>query len=254
MEWTKRTLCLLAGLLLIGSAVAEETAEKSAEKPAEDTSSEAREIIRKVDDAIKAVNGVRYRALSLPTGLATNFVNGGEGTAIMIGWTGSNAQMFYADITSEKDGAKRRLTGGGDGDTYFIIDHENKKAYEDMDPGVMGSIGSAVQSLGMIEFVHDAPFDDELNAEKLELLGVEKFAGVDCFKIKVDYGPGQQSTWFFSTEDYLPRKRIRHFQMPEGDGSFEQMVMDLEIDPKVDPSLFKLKLPEGYELIDDFAP
>lgn len=250
MEWMKRTLCLLTGLLLIGSAIAEETAEKSTE----DTSTEAREIIRKVDEAIKAVNGVRYRAISQPTGLATNFVTGGEGTAILIGWTGSNPQMFYADVTSEKDGAKRRLTGGGDGDTYFIVDHENKKAYEDMDPAVMGSIGSAVQALGMTEFVHDAPFDDELKAEKLELLGVEKVAGVECFKIHVDYGPGQQSTWFFSTEDYLPRKRIRHFQMPQGDGSLEQLVMDLEIDPTVDPSLFKLKLPEGYELIDDFAP
>jgi hypothetical protein len=250
MEWTKRTLCLLAGLLLIGAAVAEETAEK----PAADTTSEAREIIRKVDTAIKAVNGVRYRAVSLPTGVATNFTSGGEGTVVLIGWTGASPQMFYGDVTSEKDGEKRRLTGGGNGDSYFIIDHSNKKAYEDMDPLVMGSTGGPVQSLRMVEFVHNAPFDDELKAEDVELLGVEKVADVECFKIHVDYGSGQQSTWFFSTEDYLPRKRIRHFQSPQGDGTLEQIVMDLEIDPDVDASLFKLKLPEGYEQIDDFAP
>ena len=69
------------------------------------------------------------------------------------------------------------------------------------------------------------------------------------------YAGGQgESTWFFSKDDLLPRRRIRHFSMPQGDGAIEINVAALETAPEADPALFKLALPEGYEQIDDFAP
>ena len=63
-----------------------------------------------------------------------------------------------------------------------------------------------------------------------------------------------ESTWFFSTEDYLPRRRIRHFTTPDGDGSLDMTVTGLEIDPEVTADTFALRLPEGYQQVDDFAP
>ena len=34
----------------------------------------------------------------------------------------------------------------------------------------------------------------------------------------------------------------------------ERTINDVKVDPQIDPSLFTLKLPDGYEQIDDFAP
>ena len=49
--------------------------------------------------------------------------------------------------------------------------------------------------------------------------------------------------------------RIRHFTIPQqGEGTLEITVSDLEIDPEVGPDTFRMKMPKGYEKIDDFAP
>jgi hypothetical protein len=241
-------VCLLLGLCLTSFTLAEEKADGAVD------AARAHEIFVKADAAIKAIDSVRFRSVSTPTGVAVNFAPPSEGTALLVGWNGSMAQSFYSHVKTEKDGEQFELTGGGDGDTYFIIDHRNKTAYEDMDPAVMGSIGGSLQSVAMLEFVHDAPFDKELASEELELLGTEKAAGVECYKIHVDYGDGQQSDWFLSTSDYLPRRVVRHFQFGDLVGSMSQEIYEIEIDPKIDPALFKLKLPEGYQQIDDFAP
>jgi hypothetical protein len=80
--------------------------------------------------------------------------------------------------------------------------------------------------------------------------------GEECHKVYVEYGAGRgKSTWLFAKSDYLPRRRVQHFTIPEqGDGTFEIEVTKLEIDPEIDPTVFKMVLPEGYEQIDDFAP
>ena len=107
----------------------------------------------------------------------------------------------------------------------------------------------------MAEFVADNPFDDEIGAETVELQGEEEVGGEPCYKIRVVYGAGQgESIWFFSKNDYLPRKRIQVFETPQGEGTIERTITDVKVDPQIDPSLFTLKLPDGYEQIDDFAP
>jgi outer membrane lipoprotein-sorting protein len=104
--------------------------------------------------------------------------------------------------------------------------------------------------------VHDRPFDDELNADTIELVGEEEVDGEPCYKIRVVYSGGQgESIWLFSKNDYLPRRRVRVFNVPDqGEGSIEITVSNLQIDPEVDDSMFTAKLPKGYEEIDDFAP
>lgn len=243
----RRLILLIGGLCLAPLAVAE----------SETAPSEALEILAKADAAIKAVAGVRYKGSMKPSGIAVNFFPGGEGEGVMYGWNGSTPEKFYARVTAKMPGSDEpvRMEGGGDGDSYYLIDHKTKKAYEDMDPGVLGSGGQILQNLGMSEYVHDAPFDDELAAETAELQGTEAVGGVECHKIHVVYRGGRgASTWFFSKEDFLPRRRVRHFDGPNGDGAVEITISTLELDPKFDAGLFKLKLPEGYEQIDDFAP
>ncbi len=232
-----------------------ETAEV-AEPAAED--SEAVKLLKKVDAAIKAVKSVRYKGTAIPSGVATNFMSAAEGEGVMVGWTGGGPEKFHGRVktTRQGTGEPMEITGGGDGETYFLIDHQAKKAYQDMDPDVLGSGGQALNSIGMLEFVHPNPFDDEIGADVAEIQGKETVGGVECYKVHVKYSGGRgESTWFFSTEDYLPRRRIRYFTIPQqGEGTLEITITDLEIDPQVRPETFRMKLPKGYEKVDDFAP
>lgn len=242
----KRALLLCLTISLVGvTALAEES------------DPDPMEILKHVDAAIKAVDSVRMTIVSTPSGAATNFASAAEGEAIIVGWDGARPEYFYTHVKTTRRGSEEEieLTGGGNGDTFFVIDHGTRKGYEDMDPAVMGSSGNAVGRLGMIEYVHDAPFDDELGADELEYLGRETIGGVDCHTINVVYSGGRgRSTWYFSTEDYLPRRRDQHISGQAGEGTISIVITELEVNPKIDQDLFVMKLPEGYEQIDDFAP
>ncbi len=233
-------------------------AAKEAMETEEEEVSEAIAILRKVDAAVKAVQAVRFKASVEPAGIATAFVAPAEGEGLMTGWNGQTPEKFWAKVKTSRQGSDEPvlISGGGNGDLFFLIDHQAKKAYQDMDPGVLGSSGRALTTLGMAEFVHPTPFDDELSADKAELLGTEEIAGEECYKIDVVYSGGRgQSTWYFSTEDYLPRRRIRRFSDPQrGEGSIQVTMAELSVDPELKPELFEMVLPEGYEQIDDFAP
>lgn len=245
-------LLLLA--LLAPAALAEktETAEVAAPDPIE--------ILKQADAAAKKVEAVRYRAASTPTGIATNFISAAEGEGVLAGWNADYNMpgRFYARVETTPVGSdqKMALTGGGNGDTFFLINHQEKKAYEDIDPAVLGSTGQIVGAFGMRELVHPTPFEDEIGAEKIEYQGTEKVGDVECHKIHVTYSGGQgESTWLIAKDDHLPRKRIQHFDIPgQGAGTFEITLTELEIAPEIDPELFRLDLPEGYAQIDDFAP
>lgn len=243
---------LLLGLLVVGPVAAAEG------QPAAVRSPEALEILKKVDAATKAVDSVRYHAVVLPQGVALRFTAAAEGDAVLVGWSGNMPAKFWTRLKTKrpKDGTTLDLTGGGNGETYYVVDHGSKKAYEDMDPGVLGSNGRALQGFGMVEFVHDKPFDDELNAEGVTLLGGEKVGDEECHKISVVYGGGQgESVWYFAKSDNLPRRRVRKFSIPnQGEGEVDVTISDLKVNIEPDPALFKLKLPEGYLQLDDFAP
>ena len=242
----KRAQAPLVPVADIGAVAAEDSNE-----------SEAIKILRKADAAARAVRGVHYQVTSQPTGSATNFSAPAEGEALMIGWTGSAPENFRASVKTTRPGTDEviEITAGGNGDLYFLIDHQSKKAYVDMDPNVIGTTGRALGNVRMIEFIHPTPFSDEINAGRAELLGTEEIAGVECYKIQVTYAGSQvHSIWFFSTEDFLPRRRIRLFDGPQGEGAIEITISDLIVDPETQPAVFEFELPEGYERIDDFSP
>jgi outer membrane protein assembly factor BamB len=230
--------------------VAEEVAEV-----AED--SEAVKILRQVDAAARAVEVARYKVSIQPAGVAVNFISASEGGGIMAGWGGQRPEKFQMTVKTTRPGSDEsmEITGGSDGENFFLIDHLGKKAYADFDPAVMGAGGGAVGAVSMAEFVHPTPFSDEIHGDSAEIQGVEEVGGVECYRIHVVYSGGQgQSTWFFGKEDYLPRRRIRYFSTPQGEGTLEITVTDLKIDPEVGPDTFAMRLPEGYEQVDDFAP
>ena len=247
----KGTLLLALTLMLAaGAAFAEEGMERD---------ERALELLNKVDAAIKAIDSVRIEVEMKPSGAALTFAQAGKGSAVMQGWDAmmSMPQRFYAHIETEANEQQPAVavTGGGTGESYFVINHGTKKGYEDMDPGVFGNMGNTLLRAGMPEFVHSAPFDDEMKAPGVVLLGEEMIQGEPCYKINIKYaGAQQESTWLFSKNDMLPRQRVIHFTNPNFIGALETTITKLEIGPQIDPSIFTMDLPEGYEQIDDFHP
>ena len=233
--------------------------QKESETPAKPaTHDKAVEILKKVDAAIRAVHAVQYKGTVTATGAVATFVPPLEGTAIISGESGGSYQKFRFDVKVKTAGSEeaKRFTVGGDGDTYYLIDWQNKIAYEDLDPAVVGSDGQTARGLGMVEFIHPKPFSDEINAERAELKESIKIGGEDCYVIDVTYaGRGGRSIWYFSKKDLLPRRRDQvstGSRSPEG--TIERIITDLVVDPKLDDGVFKLDLPEGFKKTDEFAP
>ena len=136
---------------------------------------------------------------------------------------------------------------------FYVVDHAAKKAYEDIDPQVIGSFGRTIQGAYMIEFVHATPFEHEIQGAKKELRGSEVVGGEDCYKLYVEYAQqnAPAALWSFSKKDFLPRRRIDTY--PNG-VSVQKTITNLKADPKLPDEAFTLKLPEGYTKTDDFAP
>lgn len=228
------------------------------EKPSGDLTDPI-EILKKVDAASKAVKAVKYKGSSKGTGAAESQRPTIEGTAIFTGWVGNFAEKYRLDAKVKQPGSSeiKEVTVISDGEEFALIDHTAKKAYVDIDPAVIGRLGGGVRAfLGTAEFVHATPFSDELNGDKQELKGSKKIGGVDCYEVDVTYAGGRgRAIWHFSKKDFLPRGRHDVFTTAAGEqGGQQKFLTDVEIDPKITADTFKIKVPEGYESVDDFAP
>jgi hypothetical protein len=243
------------GIALLGLPALAEDPAPAAAAPVRNP--QALEILKGADRAAKAVDSVRYSGSVTSSGAATAFVPAAEGETAAEGWLGFMPKRFLTRVKTTKPGTGEvvELSGGGDGDLYYLIDHAAKKVWVDMDPGVMGNTGRPVAGFGMAEFLHETPFDDELNADTVELLAEQEVGGEPCHQVRVVYAGGQgESIWFFSKNDSLPRRRIRKFEAQGNAGEIQMTVTKLEVNPKFDAAAFAVKVPEGYTKIDDFAP
>lgn len=217
---------------------------------------DATEILKKVDAAAKAVKSISYHAkfdADSPRGKFSV-----EGTVLLAKKTDTSPEKGRIEgKVTDREGKIRNLVVGSDGENYYLIDHDSKKVYVDIDPAVVGSSGGMVAALEMREFNHPTPFTDEINGEKKDIKGTVKVGDVDCYEIHVKYvGVPQEAVWSFGKADFLPRKRVNIFpvngESPGGGSTHE--VTHLALDPTFVQDPFKLVIPEGYTKIEDFAP
>jgi len=243
---------LVAGLLAVALGGADSSAKSSA------AATRAMEILGQAREAVGAVTAVRYTATATPGGVAESFFSAAQGQLIMVGWNGVTPLRFYAHVRTVMPGSDQalELTGGSDGRTFYLVNHRTKRGYEAADPAVMGSGASPIRGLGIVEFVEWAPFDDELQAQAVELVGTEEIDDQWCYKIRVVDADGQgESIWYFDKKSYLPRRREQWFNIPDtGEGTLVRTVSDLEVNPEIDPVVFKMNLPADYERVDSAAP
>lgn len=242
--------------VLLGFAISVAGVRADDQKPGELT--DPVEILKKVDAAAKAVKAVTYKATYERKGASASQSISLEGSVAMTGWTGNGPEKMRVDANVKQGESSdvRRIEVGGDGETFFVVDYASKKAYEDIDPAVVGRTGGIAQQLVMLEYLHNAPFSDEINGKKQELRGSKTIGGEDCYEIFVQYANVDQgAVWHFSKKDFLPRARRNMFKGPDGAerGDYRE-ITNLVVDPKLDGAFFKLTLPEGFEKVDDFAP
>lgn len=247
-----RTTCLLMCLSLGSVGVYADD-----KKPPELT--DPLEILRKVDAAAKAVQSVKYEVIVEALGEDAAQRGKTKATFIAAGFANGAVLKYRADATVTMPGTTeaRMLSVGTDNDMFFLIDHRGKIAYEDMDPAVIGRAARVFQQAQVIEFLHDTPFSDEINARSRKLLGSKMIGDEDCYEIQVVYAAERapEATWYFSKKDFLPRRRIDKYTMQEGGTRLRQKtIQGLVVNPKIDHNTFRLKLPDGYTKTDDFAP
>jgi len=217
------------------------------------------EILRKADTAALKVKSATYDVTFDGIGAAEKRTGEFRGTYTIDGWAGLHPKRFHVKIKGTRPGSSKvhDIEAGSDGEMFFLVDHANKKAYEDTEYGVMGSAVRMVLAGLMAEFTHPTPFSSEINANEKELKGSKVVGGEDCYEIRVVYpGPRGQAVWCISKKDFLPRSRVDVFETPDGEkAGLRKVLTRLVVDPKLDDKSFKLNLlPKGYEKIDDFAP
>ena len=248
----KRTTCMLLCLCL--ASVATYAEDKKAGEMTDPV-----EILKKLDAAAKAVKIVQYETKVEGEGAMAARIGKIEASFIVTGWLSGGPEKYAADATVTMPGATapRKISVGSDNDMFYIVDHQGKKAYEDIDPAVMGPAAGVFQRAAVIEFVHPTPFSDEINGRSQELKGSKIIAGEDCYEVHVVYQAERapEAIWSISKKDFLPRQRVDIYTMPDG-GKAEvtKTITKLVVAPKLADGVFKLKLPEGYTKTDDFAP
>ena len=148
-----------------------------------------------------------------------------------------------------------RFTVGSDGDLSYLIDPAKRMVYADIDPAVAGNRGGVAKGLVMEEYTAPGPFDDELNATTVGYQGTQAVGGEDCYVIRVANKRSRESIWYFSTKDFLPRRRDTLFKNRQGETSrYTITLTDLVVGPTIDDNTFKLVVPEGFTETDEFAP
>ncbi len=214
-------------------------------------------ILKRADNATKAVKLIRYDAKWEGAGWAESQTRKLQGTVIASKKADDKPQVFLIVMTVQAPGSseERGYTVGSDGTNFFLIDSKEKLVYEDSDRTVMGQGGRIAQALAMIEFVHAKPFTDELTGQKAMLLGTETVGGEVCDHVLVVYANGQEAEWYFSKRDNLPRRVDRIVKNAEGVKAKRiRTITNLVVDPQLPDDTFKVKVPEGFEKTDDLAP
>jgi len=239
--------------------------EKSESKPSDESGAKAKtkltdpkEILTKANEATDAVNVVSYKIDIRRLDTPKYHTNEMGGRVLMTDWDGEKPEKFLFHIEARPAGSSEvaETVVGSDGKQFYVISKKTKTAYVGNDPSALGYYRMALRYFPMYEFVIPNPFQDEINAPKLDYLGVEKVEDVECVGVSVEYAnQAQKALWYFGNKDWLPRRVKRHMIDPEGASLNRQTtVTDIVVDPKLEEDAFAFKLPEGFTKVEGSAP
>lgn len=219
-------------------------------------SMDGKAVLNKMQDAARAAKTLRYEAEYLAEGWLTAFVPNLRGTAVVGKQSEHKVERFFADVVLKTGNSDEeiKLSAGCDGDKYFLIDSRTNKAYEDMDPAVLGRQGRNIRRVVLTDFGAADPFADELKTESIERKESTTLDGHECHVVECVQSKDRKTTWYISGKDWMPRKVVRTIVNDKGEtGTITFTLSKLTVNPKLDADPFKLQLPEGYTKTDEFA-
>lgn len=225
-------------------------------------------ILTKAEEAMEAVHGVRFTAQFTPDQVMSTLLPSIEGEAAYVAAEGADSPTdVRIECTITMPGADpRELVMGAYGikvqdgqttGTFYAIDPASKTVHTSGDFQVVGSLARhAMRWLPIMEFIGPDPLKDELNAEKLEYRGQATVGTEPCHRIFVDYAKApERSEWYFSANDYLPRRRDHTVVFPDGKtGQYSHIIFDITPNPDWPKDYFKLQVPEGFKTTADPGP
>ncbi|MBU0718719.1 MAG: hypothetical protein KJ749_10760 [Planctomycetes bacterium] len=257
----QRTIVFILGLSIALATLGIEVAHASDEPSSTSAkSAEAMEIMKKAEQAAKKIKLARYTAEYKATGWVTKHVPHVEGTAVIGEPSEYDLLRFFAEIKLTPYDTKEttQVSAGCDGDLSYLIDHQAKMVYADIDPAVLGAHERDIQRLLVREFVAEEPFADELKAKKMELQDEVQVGDEKCHQVRVELQPGRAAIWSFSKKDLLPRRIERVYanrEDPEAEpGTTTLTLTNLVAETKFRIEPFKLAVPPGFTKTDEFAP
>lgn len=228
-----------------------------AASPAEELT-DAMDILKRADQALKRVNMVRYHGVFRGTGWLTDRTSTVSGTVILSGKgpDGPERYRIDANITQFRSGKKDKITIGSDSAIYYLIDRKSKTAYAGIGRSTAGPRGVTAMSIALPHFTHPNALLDEMSMDLAILTGSATVGGEDCYEIQLQNADETGETlWWFSKRDLLPRRRqIVVVNEKFSEAALDWVLTDLKVDPKFDGAPFKFVLPEGYRQLEGQAP
>jgi len=218
---------------------------------------DAKAILQRVADALRTTKTVRYRAIYKVTGWATAFVPNMNGIVVVGKQSELKIPRYHCILNVRKEGSSelREFTAISDGEVFYLIDPKTKTVHADIDPGVLGASGWAVQFVIIPEFGAPDALEKLLKTAKVEIKGETKIGKEDCIEIRIQADDPQDATWTISKMDFLPRRITSVFKNGEGVESSTTLDLDeFKANPNFGRNPFELVMPEGYKKTDDFAP
>lgn len=219
---------------------------------------DAMEILKKADEATKELTEVSYDAEYFGEGAyakrvprVTGKAMLREGKTSMLGALfGGSRQLirFEGEFSPPDSSVKQPFLVASDGKRVYSLD-PSEKTYTSAELASGGDIllrqGA---TLFMREYVHPTPFSDEINATVQRYEGEKEIGGEPCHVVFVEYSGNQgQARWYFSKNDYLPRRVDRISKSRDGkEAATVLSVSNLNVHPKLTSDLFAPTKPEGY--------
>ncbi len=217
-----------------------------------------KEILKKADEATKALTEVSYEAEYHGEGEISEREPKVRGKAMLM-----EAKKGLIGSMLGGGGDFMRFEGklqgpGMDEEIAFECAYDGKKVYA-IDPAqkvfTQGKYPEAQRlmrggrALLMLEYIHSTPFSDEINAKSAKHEGVKKVGNVECDVIYVIYQENLEARWFFGKEDHLPRRVERIIKNEDGEdqGARVLIVKNLNTKPGLSPDSFRLEAPEGFK-------
>ncbi len=217
------------------------------------------EILNKANVATGSLKSAEYQITIRGTGEIANRVGQFDAKVLVAGHKGIAPAKYVTEVEFILPGSsvRQKVSGGTNGSEWFVIHHDTKTAYVDVDPEVMGSSEQVLKAPLMVELSIPEPFKDEIAGKSQTLKGTASVEGVECYELHVVYKAenAPEALWCFSKKDFLPRKRVDIYTLPNSHkATVERTIKSLTANPKLDESAFKLRLPKGYKKVNDFAP